>query len=237
MIRIESVGHPATHLSHCALEKRTLEQRSWRTVGFDDGASGDFMPSWNLFGQTHYPPRPIEMQEFLNGLSPCFSSCGHEKEEGYGGQQREARSDKDDGETVGGIRVHMKDKGNEGNTERRANISEHVSQPDDRAYLFRHQLYAGVVGSGKCYPPTDAVQEEQECKRFCGSPSGARNAPQGQCRRKSHGSDRGETKAEYHRPPVTPSFQKEARYCRGDGHAQGTGSENHPAHQRGELMN
>jgi hypothetical protein len=63
VMRIESVGHPAKHLSQRAPEKRTLEQRSWSRIGFNDGASRDFMPrralSVNLFplapsGQREY---------------------------------------------------------------------------------------------------------------------------------------------------------------------------------------
>ena len=56
----------------------------------------------------------------------------------------------------------MKDKGKEGDTECSADIPEHVSQPDDRAHLLRHQLYTGVVSNGKHHASTEPAQEEQE---------------------------------------------------------------------------
>ena len=48
-IRIAWGGHIERHLSHCAPQKRTLEQRSKCVVGFEDGESRNFMPSRGLF--------------------------------------------------------------------------------------------------------------------------------------------------------------------------------------------
>ena len=47
---------------------------------------------------------------------------------------------------------------------------------------------------------------------------------------------RGESETYYHGPSVAASSQKEARYGSGDSHRQGTGSEDHAAHQGGELV-